>query len=137
MKFAHAFAFVAALLLLACSSSNINTELDDAHYQPIGTAVLTANGFLIAAYPDGLTEPVDIAEYKRSLLEEGYQELYQALLPMSISIQPRGKHFIVKVLEDGAPVLYDVSCTESRLDCWLYRGQCSPDTLVVPCLESQ
>jgi hypothetical protein len=126
---------LALVILAGCGCFVPQDECNDEYYQPIGTAVLTANGFLIADYPEGLSDPVDIDAYKQSLQDEGYDELYAKILPLDIRITPVDSYFMVEVYEDGDLILYDISCTESRPDCWTYRGQCNPDTLGVVCGE--
>ncbi|MBE0645518.1 MAG: hypothetical protein IH600_15660 [Bacteroidetes bacterium] len=126
---------LAIVLFTGCSICDATKEWDDDHYQNIGTAVMTANDFLIADYPDGLPDSVDVEAYKQSLQDEGYYEKYQLLEPLDVRITPSGRHFIVEVREYGTLILRDASCTETYLDCWTYRGQCDPDTLRVPCLE--
>jgi hypothetical protein len=107
--------------------------MDDEYYQPLGTAVLTANGFLIADNPAGLATAPDVTTYKSSLRDEGYDDLYNAILPMNVTIIPQDGYFRVEVREGDKLILVDISCTESRPDCFTYDGRCNPDTLGVWC----
>ena len=120
------------LLLSACSSHIVQ----DQNYQPLGTAVLTANNLLMVKYPEGPPDNYSADEYK-NLLKEDYQIMYDRLQPYQIKVERQRTNFIVDIYDKGQLILKDASCTETRIDCWVYKRQCNPSTFNVPCLESE
>lgn len=121
--------FVFILFITSCSSLQTNL---DSKYQPLGMVVMTANGLLMAKYPQTIPENVSQEEYK-TLLKNGYLPLYEKLLPFGVDIKKGNKSFIVSVFDGTALILTDWSCTETRIDCWNYNNKCNPDTLKVIC----
>jgi hypothetical protein len=118
------------LLLSACS-----TLLEEGHnYQPLGTAVLTANDLLIAEYPEGPPANFSSDDYK-DLLKKDYHVMYDRLQPYQIKVEHRGNNFIVDLYDSGRLIMKDASCSETRIDCWVYKQECDPTTFHVPCLE--
>jgi hypothetical protein len=106
----------------------------DEKYQPLGTAVLTANGLLLVEYTEGRSKLIQGNEYK-DLLKKNYKPLYDSLLPYLVKIDNNiyDNNFVVSVFDDQILILTDWSCTERRIDCWSYNGDCSPETLQVKC----
>ncbi len=119
-------------LLLIIEMSCCTIERPDDKYQPVGTAVLTANNLLSVKYPQGLPENYPGEDYK-NLLKENYQPMYERLKPYRVLIQKITDKFKVSVFDRNTPVLTDWSCTEGRIDCWTYNKECIPDTLAVEC----
>lgn len=120
--------FVVILFITVSCSAPTNNE----NYQEIASPVITANGLLMVKYPQGIPEIVSSQEYKE-LLKEDYTLLYDILTPYDVKIQKSGNHFKVAVYHSSQQVLFDLSCTENRIDCWVYNGDCNPDTLKVDC----
>lgn len=133
MKTIQALSILVSLLFVSCSGASIIKEMHDEHYQPVGSAVLLANSFLIADNPDGLTYSVDTAAYKLRLLIDNQVELYNAIVPMNLLFTSLGPYFKVEVFDDDVLILIDISCTESRVDCFTYDGRCEADTVMVWC----
>jgi hypothetical protein len=120
------------LLLSACCSQHIR----DQNYQPLGTAVLTANNLLMVKYPEGPPDDYSSDDYK-NLLKEDYQVMYDRLQPYQVKVERQRTNFIVDLYDKGFLILKDASCTETMIDCWVYKQQCDPSTFKVPCLESK
>ena len=97
-------------------------------YQPLGVAVLTANGLLMVEYPENKPENINPNDYK-NLLKEDYNILYERLLPFKVQIKKLDNNYIVKVYDRNLLVLTDWLCTEGRIDCWGYNHECNPDTI--------
>lgn len=106
----------------------------DEKYQPLGRAVLTANGLLLVEYSKGRSKYIQGNEYK-DLLNGNYTPMYDRLLPYLVKIDNNkyDDNFIVSVFDNQKLILTDWSCTEGRIDCWSYNGECSPDKLDVKC----
>ncbi|MBU1053046.1 MAG: hypothetical protein KKC46_04350 [Proteobacteria bacterium] len=119
------------LSLFICSCSSIQLNYDE-KYQPLGTAVLTANDFLMVKYYKDRPEFVQEKEYK-DLLKESYKPMYDRLLPHSVEIKNTANSFIVSVSDGKKLILTDWLCTEGRIDCWSYNGECNPETVNVEC----
>jgi len=107
---------------------------DDEKYQPLGVAVLAANDQLLVKYPHPQDRPEYIQgdEYK-ALLKENYKPMYDRLLPYLVKIKKIDDNYIVSVFDGQKLILTDWLCTEGRIDCWSYNGECNPDTLKVKC----
>jgi hypothetical protein len=106
----------------------------DDKYQPVGTAVMTANGLLLVKYPYGIPESYPENDYK-NLLREDYKPMYEHLQPYRVKIQKVDGNFIARVYDGNLIILTDWSCTEGRIDCWSYNKECNPDTLHVLCAQ--
>lgn len=117
------------LFISSCSSIEINY---DEKYQPVGTAVLTANDLLLAKYSKDRSEFVQEKEYK-DLLKEDYKPMYDRLVPYSVQIKNTADNFIVSVSDGKTLILTDWLCTEGCIDCWSYNGECIPESLNVEC----
>ncbi|MBU4010523.1 MAG: hypothetical protein KJ882_07130 [Proteobacteria bacterium] len=117
------------LFISSCSSIEINY---DEKYQPVGTAVLTANDLLLAKYSKDRPEFVQEKEYK-DLLKEDYKPMYDRLVPYSVQIKNTTNSFIVSISDGKKLILTDWLCTEGRIDCWSYNGECIPESLNVEC----
>lgn len=117
----------AALLDSCCGTSDL-----DARYQPIGPAVMQANRLLMLDFPDG-PPPGYTGEQYKTLLKEEYPPLYEKIEPFTVEVIKTGSRFLVKVFDKNTMVLMDAACTESRLDCWVYKNECDPDSFAVSC----
>jgi hypothetical protein len=104
----------------------------DEKYQPLGTAVLAANDLLLVKYSQDRFEYIEGNEYK-DLLKENYKPMYDRLIPYLVQIKKIDNNFIVSVFDDQKLILTDWLCTEGRIDCWSYNGECHPATLKVKC----
>jgi hypothetical protein len=122
------FLFI-SFFIISCSA--IKPSLSEV-YQPLGTAVLTANGLLMVEYPEIKPEYINQNDYK-NLLKEDYDILYQRLLPFEVQIKKSENNYIIKVFECNLLILTDWLCTENKIDCWSYNQECNPDTLIVNC----
>lgn len=131
MKQAYNFLLYVTIVLFIASCSIFQANLDE-KYQPLASPVLTANGLLMVEYPNGIPDTVSSDNYK-SLLKENYKNLYETILPYKVIINKHSKGFIVKVYQNNLLILTDWSCTENKIDCWTYNGQCNPDTVNVNC----
>ena len=120
---------VLMLLFLSCCTSQTNS---DEEYQPLGTAVLTANDILIAQFPHGPPEHFMGMNYV-NLLKEDYQSIYERLKQYTVKIDRIDSNFKVTVYDENTLILTDWSCTQGYIDCWSYNGECDPDTLQVDC----
>ena len=118
-------------LFFSVSCSVIKSSLSE-EYQPLGTAVLTANGILMTEYPVNKPEYINQNDYK-NLLKEDYDILYQRLLPFEVQIKKSNNNYIVKVFDENLLILTDWLCTENRIDCWSYNQECNPDTIEIKC----
>jgi len=104
----------------------------DEKYQPLGTAVLTANDLLLVKYSQDRSKYIQENEYK-DLLKENYKTMYDRLIPYLVQIDNIDNNFKVSVFDGQKLILTDWLCTEGRIDCWSYNGECAPDTLNVIC----
>jgi len=120
---------VSVFILFSCSVHRV--KLDE-KYQPLGTAVLGANGLLLIENPHDCPENISGDNYK-GLLKEDYRPMYNRLLPYSVRIQERDGKCTVSVFDDQTLILTDWLCTEGYVDCWSYNGECNPDTIKVKC----
>jgi hypothetical protein len=122
------------LVALCLSSCTIICLNPDEKYQPLGTAVLTANGLLLVKYPQDRPESIQENEYK-DLLKEDYKIIYNRLLPYLVQIKKDklSNNFIVSVFDGQKLILTDWLCTEGRIDCWSYNGECYPDKIQINC----
>lgn len=118
-----------SFFIISCSV--IKPSLSE-EYQPLGTAVLTANGILMTEYPENKPEYINQSDYK-NLLKEDYDILYQRLLPFDVQIKKSNNNYIVKVFDGNLLILTDWLCTENRIDCWSYNEECNPDTIEIKC----
>jgi len=118
-------------LFFSVSCSVIKSSLSE-EYQPLGTAVLTANGILMSEYPEIKPEYINQNDYK-NLLKEEYDILYQRLLPFEVQIKKSENNYIIKVYDGNLLILSDWLCTENRIDCWSYNQECDPDTIDIKC----
>lgn len=125
--------FISFLLVsfFTISCSIIKPSLSE-EYQPLGTAVLTANGILMTEYSEDKPEYINQNDYK-NLLKEDYDILYQRLLPFDVQIKKLENNYIVKVFDGNLLILTDWLCTENRIDCWSYDQECDPEKLVIEC----
>jgi hypothetical protein len=121
--------FLVSLFIYSCSSVQLNV---DEKYQPLGTAVLAANDLLLVKYSQDQPEYISGDEYKE-LLKESYKPMYDRLLPYLVEIKKTDNNYIVRVLDGHKLILTDWLCTEVRIDCWSYNGECNPETLKVKC----
>jgi hypothetical protein len=112
-----------------------NDDLNE-KYQPLGTAVLTADNLLMVKYPQGPPENYSGDDFK-NLLKSDYLSMYQRLQPYRVTIQKSGEKFKVSVFDGNTLVLTDWSCTEGRIDCWSYNKQCLADTMKIKCDEER
>jgi len=131
MKKIYNYLFYIIIIFSITSCYIFQGNLDE-KYQPLASPVLTANGLLMVEYPYGIPDTVSSDNYK-SLLKEDYKNLYETILPYIVKIKRLNKGFIVKVYQNNFLVLTDWSCTENRIDCWNYNGQCNPDTVKINC----
>lgn len=122
--------FIGFLLITVSCCTTINND----KYQEIASPIITANGLLMVKYPQGIPAEVSGQEYKE-LLKENYSILYDKLNPYDVKIYKSGTFFKVAVYYDKLQVLLDLSCTQNRIDCWVYNGECNPDTLKVDCIK--
>lgn len=120
------------LLALFMYSSCYIQPIIDEKYQPLGTAVLTANGLLMVVYPEDRPDHINQNEYK-ILLKEDYELMYERLLPYLVQIKKVDNNFIVSVFDGDLLILTDWLCTEGRIDCWNYNAECNPDTIEINC----
>lgn len=127
-KLINGLSFVIILFITVSCCAPINKE----NFQEIAAPVITANGLLMVKYPQGIPEIVSGQKYK-DMLKEDYSLLYDILTPYDVKIQKSGKHFKVAVYYGSQQVLLDLSCTQRRIDCWIYNGECDPLTLKVDC----
>ena len=121
--------FLLSIFICSCCILPIN---DDEKYQPLGVAVLAANDQLLVKYPEDRSEYIQEKEYKY-LLKENYKPMYDRLLPYTVKIKNIANNFVVSVFDGQKLILTDWLCTEGRIDCWSYNGECSPDALKVKC----
>jgi len=121
--------FLLSIFICSCCIIRIN---DDEKYQPLGVAVLAANDQLLAKYTQDRPEYIQGDEYK-DLLKENYKPMYDRLLPYLVKIKKVDDNYVVSVFDGQRLILTDWLCTEGRIDCWSYNGECSPDTLKVKC----
>ena len=129
-RYQSSIALIALVFLIIgnrCSQQN-----SDDKYQPLGIVIMTTNGLLMVKYPQGIPDNVSDTEYKE-LLKVNYNSFYEMLLPYQLKIKKKDKAFFVSVFDGKTLVLTDWSCTEDRIDCWNYNGQCNPDKLYTPC----
>jgi len=119
------------ILPLLSSCAIISGSIDD-KYQPLGTAVLTANDLLVVKYYQEHFDSFSGEEYK-ALLKEKYMNLYQNISPYSVNLTKADPLFKVTVKDGDLLILIDWLCTENRIDCWSYNLECSPDTLIIDC----
>jgi hypothetical protein len=105
---------------------------DDDVYEPLGTVVLVANGLLLAQYPHGIPAAYPDSSYK-NLLRKGYKSMYARLKPYHLELQKNDSTFIVRLFDGKRLVLTDWSCTEEKIDCWNYKGECEGVALKAPC----
>lgn len=120
---------LSVFVLLGCGSLRVST---DEKYQPLGTAVLAANGLLMIEHPHDCPENMSGDAYK-NLLKEDYRPMYEKLRPYSVQIKTKDGKCILTVFDEKATILTDWLCTEGRIDCWQYNGECNPDTIDVRC----
>ncbi len=120
---------LSVFVLLGCSSLRVST---DEKYQPLGTAVLAANGLLMIEHPHDCPENMSGDVYK-NFLKEDYRPMYEKLRPYSVQIKTKDGKCILTVFDEKAAILTDWLCTEGRIDCWQYNGECNPDNLNVKC----
>jgi len=120
--------FACAALFAACSHCTI----ESASYQRTGPAVLTANGILLTQQPHGLQRSISGEEYK-DLLKDDHPSMYSELEPYRIAVSPDPEGFIVKVYDGDKLIMLDAACTEDRIDCWVYRGECTESSFSAPC----
>jgi hypothetical protein len=120
---------LSVFVLFSCSTFQVNP---DEKYQPLGPAVLAANGLLLIEYPHTCPEDMSGDDYK-GLLKEGYSPMYDRLLPYSVRIQSRDGNCTVSVFDGQKLILTDWLCTEGRIDCWSYNSECNPDTIKITC----
>ena len=120
---------IISFFVFGCSCSKVD---DGLKYQPLGTAVLTANNLLMVQYPQGPPDNYSGEEYK-NLLKENYQPQYQSLQPYRVILQKLANKFKVSVFDGSTLVLTDWSCTEGKIDCWSYKNECIPDTMHIQC----
>jgi hypothetical protein len=116
-------------VLFSCSGLQMKS---DEKYQPLGTAVLAANGLLLIEHPHDCPENMSGNDYK-GLLRENYRPMYDRLLPYSVRIEKRDGKCTVSVFDGQMLILTDWLCTEGYVDCWSYNGECNPDTIKVKC----
>jgi hypothetical protein len=122
-------------LITLCFSSCSNSQVMDEKYQPLGAAVLAANRLVSVKYPHGLTEEISKEKYL-SFLSDEFKSKYDLLEPYYIQVNKMNDWFIVQVFDGNKLILTDYACTESRIDCWCYNGECNPDTLNINCMNS-
>lgn len=120
---------LSVFVLFSCSG--LQVKLDE-KYQPLGTAVLAANGLLLIEHPHDCPENMSGDDYK-GLLKENYRPMYDRLLPYLVRIETRDGNCTVSVFDDQTLILTNWLCTEGRIDCWSYNGECNPDTIKVKC----
>ena len=126
--------FILSFLLisfLTISCSVIKSSISE-EYQPLGTAVLTANGLLMVEYPENKPEYINQNDYKL-LLKEDYKILYEKLLPYEVQVKKSENNYIVSVFDGNKLILTDWLCTEGRIDCWSFNQECNPDTIQIKC----
>ena len=128
----HTKVAVLFILILLFPSCSIFRENLDEKYQPLATPILSANGLLIVQFPEGLTSTVSGDDYKL-LLKDGYENLYEIVLPYEVIVEPDEKYFKVSVFDGETLILTDWSCTENRIDCWSYNDDCQPENLQIEC----
>lgn len=117
------------IFVMLCGSDSCNK---DDQYQPIGTAVIQASSLLMVQYHQGLPDNYTGEDYK-NLLKENYKPMFENIRPYRATIQKKDNRFIVQVYDGNLLILTDWGCTEGRIDCWSYNGECKPDTLHVQC----
>ena len=120
---------VFVLFVYSCSSIQVNK---DEKYQPVGTAVLTADGLFLVKYSQNQPASVPGDDYK-DLLKEDYQRLYNRLAPYDVRVEKAADGYVVSVFDGDRLILADWLCTEGRIDCWVYNGECDPGTISVNC----
>jgi hypothetical protein len=123
---------ISIMLVLSTYSCCGTKIIQDEKYQPLGTAVLAANDLLLVKYSHDRPEQISESEYK-NLLKEDYQPMYERLLPFSVEIKKSDDNYIVRVYDEEILILTDWLCTESRIDCWSYNRECTPDDLQIEC----
>ncbi len=119
------------ICFLTCSCSIIQLNLDE-KYQPLGTAVLTANDLLLAKYPKERPQYVSQEEYK-NLLKENYLPLYDRLYVYPVKIKTVNNNFVVSIYDGDKLILTDWLCTEGYIDCWSYNNECNLNTIKIEC----
>ena len=129
MYFKVTLVLLSVFALFSCSSFQVK---QDEKYQPLGTAVLTANGLLLIEHFYDCPEKLSGDDYK-GLLKEDYRRMYDRLLPYSVQIEKRDGNCTVSVFDGRTLILIDWLCTEGYVDCWSYNGKCNPDTMKVKC----
>lgn len=122
---------ITLLSLVLCSCSGIRINLDE-KYQPLGTSVLAANDLLIVKYSLDKPDFIQEEEYK-NLLKDNNSPMYNRLIPYTVQINKTGNSFKVKVLDGTTLILTDWLCTEGRIDCWSYNGECTPESIKIEC----
>ena len=130
MKSSLNILFLFLLILFINSCSSMKVDLGE-KYQPLGTAVLAADSLLLAKYPHKL-ECIQENEYKE-LLREDYTPMYDRLFSYSVKTKPADNSCVVSVFDGEVLILTDWLCTEGRIDCWSYNGECNPEELKVEC----
>jgi hypothetical protein len=120
---------LSVIVLFSCSGLQVKP---DEKYQPLGPAVLAANGLLLIEHPHDCPEDMSGDDYK-GFLKEDYSPMYDRLLPYSVRIQTKDGDCIVTVFDGQKLIFTDWLCTEGRIDCWSYNGECNPDTARVTC----
>jgi len=120
---------LSVFFLLGCNSLCVST---DEKYQPLGTAVLAANGLLMIEHPYDCPENVSGDDYI-NLLKEDYRPMYEDLRPYTVQIKTINNKCVISVSDKQMAIFTDWLCTEGRIDCWQYNGECNPDTLNVKC----
>jgi len=115
--------------LVSCSDLQVRA---DEKYQPLGPAVLAANGLLLIDHPNDCPEDMSGDDYK-GLLKEDYRPMYDRLVPYTVRIASRGGNCTVSVFDGQQLIVTDWLCTEGRIDCWSYNGECDPGKTTVTC----